>query len=309
MPLPKHIHLDAVLTNISTAVVNTELVAPMVWPIVPVAKDSDVYYEYDRSNLRADDDEWAPKTKANEINWKTTRTAYKVERRALSELVEDDEVQNQDTPLNVMSDTTAIIAEKMMIRREKRLAAELQDLTNYLAGSQPALAVADRWDNFSSSTSDPADDVSTARSTIYSQTGRVPNIMVIPREVYEKLREHPLVVDRIKYTQTGVVTAELLAGLFDIERVVIAGAIENTANEEQADSLSFIWGKRVYFGWVTASASLRQPSWGYHIQSQAMLTERWRDEERKGEMIRTSYKDTPKLVTKGAGYTILTVIS
>ena len=309
MPLVRNIHLDAVLTNISRAVVNSELVAPQVWPIVPVKKDSDVYYRFDQSNLRPENTEWAPRTVAKEINWEASRQAYATQRHALQELVEDDEIQNADSPIQPMSDSARIIAEKLMIRRELRLATILQAAATYPAGHSVSLAVADRWDNFGSADSDPNDDVADARVQIFSQIAQKPNLMVLPREVFEKVREHPLVIDRIKYTQVGVITAELLANLFDIKRVIVTGAIENTANEGQADALSFIWGKNVFIGWVTETAALRQPSWGYHLQSQAMQTERWRDEERKGQTLRTSYKDIPELVTPAAGFIIRTVIS
>ena len=309
MPLVKNIHLDAVLTNISRAVANTELVSTQVWPVVPVKKDSDVYYRYDQSNLRPENTEWAPRTIAKEINWETSRQAYATERHALQELVEDDEIQNADAPIQPMSDSARIIAEKLMIRREKRLATKLQAAGTYPAGHTLTLAAAKRWDNFTSATSDPNADVAAARIQIFSQTARKPNVMILPREVFENVREHPRVLDRIKYTQVGVITAELLANLFDIEKVIVTGAMENTANEAQTDSLAFIWGKKVYIGWVTPNAALRQPSWGYHLQSQAMQTERWRDEERKGTTLRTSYKDTPELVTPAAGFLIDTVIA
>lgn len=310
MPLVKDIHVDAVLTNISLAMSNDDmLVAPKVWPIVPVKKDSDVFFEYDKSNLRADVDDWAPKTKAREVNWNVSSRGYKVDRHALQELVEDDEKQNQDSPIDVMADSASMLTEKLMIRREKRLAAVLNDAASYLGGMDIPLAVADRWDNFSSATSDPSDDVALARGLIHAQIGKGPNVMVLPTQIYEKVREHPKVMDRIKYTQVGVITPQLLQTLFDIERVIVSGGIENTANEGQADSLSYIWGKSVYIGYVAPRPALRQMSWGYHIQSQALVTDRWRDEERKGDVVRVSFKDVPKLVTKGAGFRYTTVIS
>lgn len=310
MPLIENIHTDAVLTNISVAITNGKnLVAPQVWPVVPVKKDSDIYYVYDQSNLRVDETKWAPKTTAKEINWNVSTDTYKTERHALQELVEDDEKQNQDSPIDVMADSAAILAEKLMIRREKRLYDLLNASSTYDSGAIVNVASGNRWDDFTSASSDPTEDVATARSTIFGKIGMSPNTMVLPRQVYEVVREHPTVLDRIKYTQVGVITPQLLATLFDIQNVIVAGGIENTAKEGQAASLSSIWGKQVYIGYVAPRPGLRMASWGYHLQSQAMLTDRWRDEERKGDVIRNSYKDVPKLVTKSAGYLLRTVIA
>lgn len=310
MPLIENIHTDAVLTNISVAITNGKnLVAPQVWPVVPVKKDSDIFYVYDQSNLRVDETRWAPKTTAKEISWNVSTDTYKTERHALQELVEDDEKQNQDSPIDVMADSAAILAEKLMIRREKRLYDLLNASSTYDSGAIVNVASGNRWDDFTSASSDPTEDVATARSTIFGKIGMSPNTMVLPRQVYEAVREHPTVLDRIKYTQVGVITPQLLATLFDIQNVIVAGGIENTAKEGQAASLSSIWGKQVYIGYVAPRPGLRMASWGYHLQSQAMLTDRWRDEERKGDVIRNSYKDVPKLVTKSAGYLLRTVIA
>lgn len=309
MPLVSNIHIDQALTQISQAVTNDSLIADKVWPLVNVKKDTDKYFIYNQDNLRLDDDEWASKTKANEVDWDVTTGAYAVQRRALQQLVEDDEKQNADSPIDVMADTTSMLTEKLSLRREKRLADTLSTLANFDATAQPTLGAGDQWSNFASATSDPNEDVATARSEIYGKIFRQPNLMILPYEVYEKVREHPKVTDRIKYTQMAVVTAGLLGSLWDIDNVVIAGGGENTAAEGQTPSLSYVWGKKCWLGYVTPRPSLRSPSWGYHIASQKQTVERWRDDERKGDVIRVSQKESPTLVTKSAGYIIQDVIA
>ncbi len=304
MPLVKNIHVDAVLTNISRQVSNSELMSTSIWPVAPVKKDSDVYYQYGAENLRPEKTDWARRTIAKEVQHEMSTEPYKTERHGLQQLVEDDEKQNQDSPLDVMSDATMIIAEKLMVRREIRLADILKAAGTYPAGHSVTLAGVTQWSDFTSATSDPNLNIATARKQIFSQTAKVPNTLVLPREVYEIVREHPKVLDRIKYTQVGVLTPELLATLFDVEKVIISGGLENTANEADAAALSFIWGKNVYLGYVAPRPSLKTASWGYHLESKKMTTERWRDDERQGETVRTHYKDVPKLVTPGAGYII-----
>lgn len=309
MPLISEIHLDAVLTNISQAFKNESLVATSIWPVTPVKKDSDVYYKYDKSNLRADDTKWAPKTRAKEVNWSVSREGYKTERHALQELIEDDEKENCDSPLDVQTDTTEILTEKMLIRREKNLAAILTSTSNYDSDARPTLVLATQWDNYTSSDSDPNKDVATARKTIFGKTFMHVNTVVLPYTVYEAVREHPKVLERIKYTQRAIITPDILADLWDIKNVIVAGSGENTANEGATDALSYIWGKTVLFGYVESSPRLKRPSWGYHIQSQPLMTERFRDDERKGEVVRVSFKEIPKMVTQAAGYMIQAAIA
>jgi len=112
-----------------------------------------------------------------------------------------------------------------------------------------------------------------------------------------------------------VITPEILADLWDVENVIIAGSGQNTANEGQsnADVLSYVWlngsGRAIVLGgYVESKPRLKRPSWGYHIQSQPLMTERFRDDERKGEVVRVSFKEVPKLVTQSAGYLLQDVL-
>lgn len=310
MPPVSSIHIDQALTEISQRVTNTELIADQVWPIVNVRKDSDKYFVYNKANLRAENDEWAPKAMANETDWDVTTESYSTQRRALAQLVEDDEVQNADSPLDIMADTASTLTEKLMIRLEKRLAGVLQTVGNYDADARPDISASasDQWDNFGSADSDPLEDIANGRQIVAKKIFRRPNLVFMSREVFEILKEHPKIIERIKYTQRGLLTPDILASLFDVDRVLIAGGGENTAIEGAADSLAYIWGKHCFLGWVTPSASLRSPSWGYHLMSQRLLAERWRDDPRKGEMLRVSMKETPKVVTQEAGYFLQNVI-
>lgn len=308
MPDIASIHIDQALTNLSRAVKNEGFAADLIFPPAPVAKDSDVYFRYDLSNLRIDNTYWGPKTNVKEVNWNVDTDGYKTLRHGLGELIEDDELQNQDAPLDVASDTTEILTEKMLLRREQLLATILTTSGNFDADARPALGAAARWNNYSSVSSDPNQDIQLARKTIYKKTFMKPNVVVLPYEVYETVREHPKIFERIKYVTEAIVDTAVLAKLWNVDRVVVAGSGQNTANEGQADALSYIWGKNVWVGFVEPTPRLRRPSWGYAIRSQNMLVERWRDNPRKGEMIRVSYKEIHKIVTPGAGYWIQTVI-
>lgn len=309
MPLVSNIHVDQPLTMISRAVKNAELVADKIWPVVPVKKDSDLYFRYDQANLRLDDTNWASKSEANEVDWEATEDSYKVERHALQDLVEDDEKLNADSPIDPYADSVEITTEKMKLRREKRLVTALTTLANYDAGAQPILAAADQWDNYTSANSDPNQDIATARTVIFGKIFKKPNVCVLPYSVYEQAREHPKILERIKYVNEAILTPQILARLWDIDEVIVAGAGENTADEGLPDSIAFMWGKNVYLGFRAPRPKLKMPSWGYHIQSQPFLVERWRKEELKGDAVRVSYKDVPKLVTKSAGYIIQSAIA
>ena len=77
--------------------------------------------------------------------------------------------------------------------------------------------------------------------------------------------EHALLhdLDRVKYTQKGVVTKDLIAEMFDVERVLIANAIQNTAKKGQAADMSFILGNHLLLCYTTNAPKLKTATAGY----------------------------------------------
>ena len=82
-------------------------------------------------------------------------------------------------------------------------------------------------------------------------------------EVKRALIDHPDIIDRIKYTQKGIVDDALLAALFGVEDVVTLRAVENSGSEGAADSIAYMAGKHALLLYRPPSAGLRTPSAGY----------------------------------------------
>lgn len=77
-------------------------------------------------------------------------------------------------------------------------------------------------------------DVKARKATIQGNTGLMPNVLLLDGGTYMSLTEESTVLDKIKYTQKGVLTAELLAAILDLQEVVVAYAVYSTAKETKA---------------------------------------------------------------------------
>jgi len=135
----------------------------------------------------------------------------------------------------------------------------------------------------------------------------MPNTLVLPYEVFAALRQHPDIIDRMKYVQVASGTAAQLAELFDVERVLVPRAIQNTAAAGQAASISYIWGKNALLAYVPARAGLKQPSFAYTFRwslapgsVNGHLVETWRENRRKADMIRVQKYYDMKIIAPGA---------
>ena len=208
--------------------------------------------------------------------------------------VPDEVVRNADAPLQPFSEATEFATDKVLLRRERDVAADVFG-TGWSTSSTPSTL----WDD---DASDPITDVEVGREALVGLIGREPNVMVVGRNAYTDLLHHPDLLDRIKYTQTGILTQQLLAQLFSVEKLLVGNAIYNTGAEGATESYSFIWGKHAFLGYVPAAAGLLQPAAGYTFVWGTRSAETIRDEKRKAYLVRVAMHYDTKVVASDAGY-------
>lgn len=267
-------HVNAPLTAISVAFVQeqTRFVADRVFPIVGVMKQSDRYYIYDRGDFNRDEMELrAPGTESAGSGYRLDNTpTYYCAKWSLHRDVPDDLIANSDTVLNPMRDATIYLTQKGLIRREKNFSTKYLDavwtsnFSGVSSGQSWGGGTVLQWNDANST---PIEDIRKAGTTVAERTGFAPNVLVIGKPVYDALADHPDVVDRIKYGATpgspATVTRQALAALFDVERVEVMAAIENTAHEGLSASHSFIGGKKALLVYSAPNPGLMTPSAGY----------------------------------------------
>ena len=124
------------------------------------------------------------------------------------------------------------------------------------------------------------------------------------------LAEHPQIIERVKYSQLGVLTSELLARVFQVETILIGEAGYNSANEGQTDAMSYIWGKHAILAYIAPQVRMKQVTLGYTFTYSQRLVKRWRDEDREGTYVRVGNDNyVQAIVAVGAGYLIYNAIA
>ncbi len=264
MPQPtlNQVHVDAILTQISVAYIQDEsnFISTKVFPIVPVDKKSDLYYVYTKNDwFRDEAQRRAPATESAGSGYNIGTDNYNCDVFALHKDVDNQVLQNTDRPLDPFRDATRFVTQKMLLRQEVQWTADY--FTTGVWDTDVTLV--DTWDDYASS--DPIDDVEEGKEVILGTTGHEPNTLVLGYQVWRKLKNHPDIIDRIKYTRIGspATAAELLAGLFGVERILVARAIQATNDEGEAEAYDFIQGKQAVLLYVASSPGLYEPSAGY----------------------------------------------
>jgi hypothetical protein len=274
-PTARAVHVDQPLTNISVAFLQNanNFVASRVFPNIRVQKQSDVYYRYDRGFFNRNQAKLrAPATEAAIAGFGLDTDSYFAKVVALKTQLAWQVQANADTPVQLERANTELLLHQMLIEKEADWASRY--FTTGVWGTQYDGAAAspgtDEVIQWSDATSgDPIGDMRVAKTDMLESTGFEPNTLVMSQRVMDALVDHPDIVDRIKYSggvgnqNPARTSAQTLAQLFEVERILVMRAIQNTAAEGDANAHSFIGGKNALLTYVPPTPGLMTPSAGY----------------------------------------------
>jgi Phage major capsid protein E len=275
-PAQSDLHVNVPLTNVSVAYIQSpsEYIANKVFPQVPVQKQSDLYWKYSKSDWRRTDvQRRAPGTESPGVGWKFDTDSYFCHVYAVHKDIDDQVRANADSNFRLDSDATKFITNQLLLKRDLDWANAYfktgvwsTDRTGVASGPNSSQFV--QWDQAGS---DPIADVAKYTIDFRELTGFSPNTMVVGANTMRVLKNHPDILDRIKYTQKGVITEDLIAGLFGVQKLLVSYATSTAVAEindadvqDAAATYSFIANSKAALLCHTPSApSLMTPAAGY----------------------------------------------
>jgi hypothetical protein len=281
MPEPSlnAVHVNRPLTMISQAYLQDArmYIADKVFPVVPVSKQSDRYFIYTKGDWFRDQAQIrAPATESAGGGYGLDNTpTYYCPVYAYHKDVDDQVRSNSDDPLNADRDATMFVTERMLMSRERQ-AVNIFFTTSTWTGSSTGgdITPGTLW---SAANSTPLEDIETQIWAIEGQTGKFPNRLVLGATVWKILKNHSEIIERIKYTQRGINTPEILASLIappgvNDFQVLVAAAIYNTAEEGATDSFTWIAPtKSAVLLYSPAEAGIQVPASGYNFTWTGLL--------------------------------------
>lgn len=262
-------YVDQALTNVTQAWTNdsNDFISEKILPVIPVDKKTGKYWAYNKDNLVV------PSSTLRTGRSETQQATYgkslndfgPLQEHALKDFITKDEYEMTDAPLNIETDTVNFLNEQMAIAQEVDTAAVLNDnavITNY-----NTLSGGNQWSDYGNSS--PFADIKTGATSMRSVALKVPNTLIMSWEVWIQLIDHPDMLDRIKWSATGVITEQDVIRLFapyGIQKLLIGKVMKNTATPGQTASLASVWGKHAWLAYVTDTPGLRQVNGGYTLR-------------------------------------------
>lgn len=260
-PTVQDVHINRPLTDMSVAYLQqpSDFVADKVFPFVPVANKSDSYYVYERADFyRSQAQKRADSTESAGSGYALGTQTYNCENFAIHKNVSDNVRANSDAALRPDMEATTFVTQQLQLVREVEWMAAYFQTGVWPSETTPAIL----WDAAGST---PIQDIRAAIVGVKEATGYLPNTITMDPRTWQVLSDHPDMQDRIKYTQTGILTQQLFAAIVDVpaDRVFVAWGVQNTAAEGATEANSFLAGKGLLISYAPPSPGLMTPSAGY----------------------------------------------
>ncbi|MDG6278498.1 inorganic pyrophosphatase [Glaesserella parasuis] len=197
----------------------------------------------------------------------------------------------------------SVVQDVIALGREVAVAEIAQNAENYSAENVVTLTETQRFTN---AKSDPLKFINDGLEAVSATIGRLPNVCVIASDVWKILKENTNLLERIKYTRTGILTPEIFAELIGVETVKIGAA-----SQEKDGNLEKIWSNSIVLAYVAngkdkgKKGNIFEPSYGYTVRRKdGLFVDTYQEKGGKVEIIRCTDINAPFLVGKSAGYLI-----
>ena len=224
-PLVNQVHVDAALTNMSVAYIQeaNNFVARKMIPVLPVQYRSDQYFVYSQADFLRDDARLrAAGTESAGSEYALTTATYTSQRYALHKDIADEVRHNADPAIDPERDAVQFLSQKMLIHEDRKFAQDFMTTGVWDTDRQGGGV---NFANWTVATTDIIAQVDAWGDIIQKATGNRPNKILLSRDVYAVVKNNSTILDSIKYTQTGVLTEQLLASLLGLNEVVVADGI------------------------------------------------------------------------------------
>ena len=273
-PEMKELQISGPLANVSIAYRNKTYIADRMFNILDnVAPKAKIARYLKGAWFRDEAGIRGPGARANRGGYPVDYLDIATKEYAFAKEVTDEDRRNAlvqgAPPLKPEQDALEYATDKIDLKKERRVASLV------ITGTWSGVAGEDAAGLWAAGTGNTfLTDVRARIETIRANTGLKPNVLELDFGTYNSLKEESTVLDKIKYTERGVLTKELIAAILELEEVIIGEAIYSTAKEKK-DGTDFtaanVWEKNAGKGsaflfYRPPAPGLKVPAAGYQAR-------------------------------------------
>lgn len=218
---------------------------PLVFPVFEAALAADSFGKITVESLLRDvDTTRAPRSGYPRDDFEWTTDSYSTQEHGFEGLIDENEARRYAHWLNYDLVVARRTLDAVMRHAERRVADKVFNASTW-TGESLTTAVTNEWDDLTNAT--PIADVEAAKQKVWEGTGLDANALIINKYVYNNLKRCEDVKDALASSGAGSsvvagkITMAMLAEVFDLKKIIVAGGSRNSAKRGQDRSLSRIW--------------------------------------------------------------------
>ncbi|OFJ46400.1 hypothetical protein BA896_021850 [Janthinobacterium lividum] len=301
--------IDPILTGFSQGYRNSAYIGEALFPRVPVGQTGGQILEFGREAFQLVNMRRQPGGATKRIQFGYLGKPYTLLQDSLEVPVPREHQRDASKVLSIDLGQRAsrMGMNKILLQLEVDQAALATNAANYAGTNKVALAGAAKW---SASTGNPLTDVDTGREAIRGIIGIYPNTLVLSALAFNACKNNPNVIARFQYNgsvniDASQITTQMLAGLFNVDKVVVGKAIVTNDALVNAD----IWGNNAVLAYVPQGETfMEEPSYGYTytLDGNPLVEQPYWDNNAKAEIYGVTMERAPVLSGISSGYLIQT---
>lgn len=268
------------LTNMALAYFqnSANYFAKAIFPICPVNLSSDIYYKFSKEDLLRDN--WQRKPEYGQvmpaaISEDTGTYHCQVDQMIMGiSQIRQTDLQRRQGPafardprqqrVKTMAEQANIHMDRLFANKYFKAGAWSTEFT----GVDTTTTEGNQTIKFTNHNSDPIKFIDEQKTNMHRNTGRTPNRLALGAEVFDALKLHPAILERVKYggstANPASVTENVLAQLFGVEKLVVLKSIQNTAAQGADAQMGYIGDPTaLLLAYATNAPAVDEPSAGY----------------------------------------------
>lgn len=276
-PTLQQVHnINEPLTDFSLMMLQKDgFVADQVFPVKEVPHKASSYFTYPRGAFNTINmQQRAVGTEVEVMDYDVSMATYETQVWAIGRHLDEQVEANADPIINLELEATQALTLQLQMKKESLWATSFftsgiwsSQLTGVV--SSPSGSQFVQWNN--STTATPIADIRNMKRSVILASGNVgePNTLVLGKQVYDTLLDVAEIKARIIFAQkqanAALVTKDVLAQLFEVDRILVSTAVSNTAASGAAESNAFILGKSALLAYVPPTIGVRTPAAGVNF--------------------------------------------
>lgn len=260
----RDLHVDMLLSQFAQNYRPEGMIADQIFPIVPVAKESDSYPIFNRGEAFAiENTQRSRGTQANRVTRSVSSGQYVAKNYALAYDTPIEDRANMDAAWQFEMEAGAVqyLQNKLMLDWDRRVfaMAVANVATTFLCGSS--------W--IGATNGDPFSQIIQMQEQIKATTAQRPNSLVVGWRAYSWMRRNLNMRNLINGTNNGggIVSRQQLQDIFEVDRFLVADAFYNPSNENKTAAFSTVFPQDAVLAYHAPMAPTREmPSFGYSLR-------------------------------------------